>query len=458
MKKEAAIIICNFNKKEDVLQCIDSVFNLSFKDYDLYVVDNASSDGSAEAIEAAYGNRVILIKNEENTGGSGGFNTGMREALKKEYRYLYLLDNDIILHENALTELYNYLEGHQDVGIAGSLLYSMDHPTEIQELGADIDWDNFTIKPNFKGNIDLGVPIELECDYVPACSLLVRTEAIKKVGLMEETNFIYWDDIEWGHRMKLHGYKVVACSGSKVWHKMGAARKVNTFNTYYFWRNRVHFFVKYSDINHIRQFIDCIFYETVQAIYSCNYTGKYNSARTIVMAIEDALANIRGKAAAGRVFDLETVENRFENLLANSSKVILIDNENLKIVRDIATRIRTVNESTELIIAGKFHQVTYLRPQFPGLKIIQYQAAFEYKDGLICQSCAHIFNLADEFDERVNAYIDGYFNIIVFKEDRKYAKNFQHTYTLFKNIYYPIFFEKILRLREHVAQPYKEVL
>ena len=212
MKKEVAIIICNYNKREYVLKCINSVFNLSFKDYDLFVVDNASSDGSAEGIEAVYGNRVILIKNKENTGGSGGFNTGMKEALKKDYRYLYLLDNDIILHENALTELYDYLESHQNVGIAGSLLYSMDNPTEIQELGAKIDWDNFTIKPNLKGSIDLGVPKELECDYVPACSMLVRTEAIKKVGLMEETNFIYWDDIEWGHRMKLHGYKVMACS------------------------------------------------------------------------------------------------------------------------------------------------------------------------------------------------------------------------------------------------------
>jgi hypothetical protein len=110
---------------------------------------------------------VILIKNKENTGGSGGFNTGMKEALKKDYRYLYLLDNDIILHENALTELYDYLESHQNVGIAGSLLYSMDNPTEIQELGAKIDWDNFIIKPNLKGSIDLGVPKELECDYVP---------------------------------------------------------------------------------------------------------------------------------------------------------------------------------------------------------------------------------------------------------------------------------------------------
>ena len=451
MKKEVAIIICNYNKREYVLKCINSVFNLSFKDYDLFVVDNASSDGSAEGIEAVYGNRVILIKNKENTGGSGGFNTGMKEALKKDYRYLYLLDNDIILHENALTELYDYLESHQNVGIAGSLLYSMDNPTEIQELGAKIDWDNFTIKPNLKGSIDLGVPKELECDYVPACSMLVRTEAIKKVGLMEETNFIYWDDIEWGHRMKLHGYKVMACSGSKVWHKMGAARKVNTFNTYYFWRNKIRFFVKYSDVNHIRQLADCIFYEAVLAVYSCNYTQKYNSARTIITAIEDALANIRGKAGEGRIFELETVEDRFENLMNNSPKVILIDNENLKIVRDIATRIQMVNESTELIIAGKFHQVTYLRQQFPGQKIIQYQAAFENKDGLICQSCAHIFNLADELDGRVNAYIDGYFNIIASKEDREYAKNFQRTYKLFKNIYYPIFLEKVLRLREQMA-------
>ncbi|HBT18099.1 MAG TPA: glycosyltransferase family 2 protein, partial [Firmicutes bacterium] len=277
MGKAVAIIICNFNKKEYVLQCIKSVMGLAFRDYDLYVVDNASGDGSVKAIEEAYEKKVILIKNKENLGGSGGFNTGVRAVLNKGYKYIYLLDNDVILDEQALTELYYYLEEHHDVGIAGSLLYSLDNPTEIQEMGAEIDWNGFYIKPNFKGNLDKQeIPVELECDYVPACSMLVRTEAVKKAGLMDEGNFIYWDDIEWGYRIKEYGYRVVALSESKVWHKMGVAAKTNTFGTYYFWRNRINFFVKYLPQNLLHRFAEQIFSEVFQAIYSCNYAGKHS--------------------------------------------------------------------------------------------------------------------------------------------------------------------------------------
>lgn len=82
--KRVGAVICNFNKKEDVLNCIQSVRESKYTDYDLYVVDNASSDGSAEAIREKYGSQVTVLVNAENLGGSGGFNTGLRKALEKD--------------------------------------------------------------------------------------------------------------------------------------------------------------------------------------------------------------------------------------------------------------------------------------------------------------------------------------------------------------------------------------
>ena len=100
--KRVGAVICNFNKKEDVLNCIQSVLESKYTDYDLYVVDNASSDGSAEAIREKYGSQVTVLVNAENLGGSGGFNTGLRKALEKGYEYLYCLDNDVLVDENAM--------------------------------------------------------------------------------------------------------------------------------------------------------------------------------------------------------------------------------------------------------------------------------------------------------------------------------------------------------------------
>lgn len=452
MIHKVAIIICNYNKKKFVLQCIKSVIDLAFNNYDLYVVDNASTDESAEAIEEAYGGKVILIRNKENLGGSGGFNTGIRVALKKGYKYIYLLDNDVILDERALTELYGYLEEHKDVGVVGSLLYSLDNPVEIQEMGAEIDWDNFYIKPKFKGNLENeAIPLELECDYVPACSMLVRAEAIKNAGLMDEGNFIYWDDIDWGYRIKKAGYKVVALSTSKVWHKMGAAAKVNTFGTYYFWRNRLHFFVKYSDEKTIQRFADKIFNETFQALYSCNYNGKHNSARTIMAALEDACNNIRGKAPAGRIMELERLEPAIERLLSGKQRVLLIDCDDIKILRDIVNKITSLGVK-ELVLSARENSVQDLQVQFPNLRVEKYESCSTDGFELICQACYHIFDWHYHSDEKADVYIDRFLNVVSSSEDLNYVKNYHHTYEFFRNTFYPLFLDKLLLLKEKLEK------
>ena len=144
--KRVGAVICNFNKKEDVLNCIQSVLESKYTDYDLYVVDNASSDGSAEAIREKYGSQVTVLVNAENLGGSGGFNTGLRKALEKGYEYLYCLDNDVLVDENAMGELVAFLDTHPGSGMAGSRVYHMENPGVIQQFGQIVD---FTVpKPN----------------------------------------------------------------------------------------------------------------------------------------------------------------------------------------------------------------------------------------------------------------------------------------------------------------------
>lgn len=451
MNHKVAIIICNYNKREYVLQCIKSVMDLAFQKYDLYVVDNASTDGSAEVIEEVYGEKVNLIRNKENLGGSGGFNTGMRAALEKGYKYIYLLDNDVILEEQALTELYNYMEDHDDVGVAGSLLYSMDNPTEIQEMGAEIDWDNFYIKPKFKGNLENEtIPLAIECDYVPACSMLVRSEAIKKAGLMGEGNFIYWDDIEWGYRIKQHGYRVVAYAKSKVWHKMGVAAKTNTFGTYFFWRNRVNFFVRVLEKEGIYRFAEKLLTEVFQAMYACNYTGKFNSARTIIFAVEDALNNIRGKAPAGRIFEREAEANRLEEIVSSYHKILIIPDLEVKPLRDVINKLRAINFDLQITIAAGKDKLKDLKTQFAGVDLVEITEYKREDYDLICRVCNHVFEVRNELGAEIDLYIDRYFNLIASQEDINYIKNYDATYGLLKNICFPVLLQRLLSLKETI--------
>ena len=159
------VVICNYNKKDFVLQCVQSVLESKEKNFDIYVVDNASSDGSAEALKKAYGNRITVIENKENLGGSGGFNTGLRIVRDKGYSYFMCLDDDAAVDENALSVLYHYMEEHTDTGMAGCRVYHTQMPDYIQQSGLLIDFDNCTAKTIGADMPEDGsLPDVIECD------------------------------------------------------------------------------------------------------------------------------------------------------------------------------------------------------------------------------------------------------------------------------------------------------
>ena len=124
--KRIGIVVCNYNKRELVLECIQALLEQRCRDFDLYVVDNGSTDGSADSIRERYSESLTLLVNDENLGGSGGFNTGLREARKGGYEYLMCVDNDALLDENAVGELMDFLDGHPEVGIAASKIYHLE--------------------------------------------------------------------------------------------------------------------------------------------------------------------------------------------------------------------------------------------------------------------------------------------------------------------------------------------
>jgi len=191
MYKKVCVIICNYNKKEYVIKCIESVLDQNFHNIDIYVIDNASTDGSVEAIAGQYGDKVNLIVNKKNLGGSGGFNTGMKKAMEYDYEYLILLDNDVCLSNDTIEILYNNMNQNMDIGIEGCKILKMDYPDIIQEFAPMVDYKNMTLDLCHSGEKDnSNLPKLKECDYVPACALIVRTEVIKKIGVMPEDNFI----------------------------------------------------------------------------------------------------------------------------------------------------------------------------------------------------------------------------------------------------------------------------
>lgn len=430
-KKNVGIVICNYNKCEYLRNCIDSILNSNFTDYDLYVVDNHSEDDSVAMLKELFGSKLTIIENEVNLGGSGGFNTGLKRALEKDYPYLMCVDNDIVMEPNNLEKLYRFLESHDNVGIVGSKICRMDVKDRLQELGADIDFLSCNIKPLYKNCLDNQfLPIIQYCDYVPACSLMIRREVIDKIGLMPEENFIYWDDMEWGYRAKLAGYQVAALREAKVYHAMGTNTGESYFSTYYFWRNRITFFLKFATSKIKEQVFSKLAEELFQTLYGCYYKGKSNQIKVVMAAFDDALHHNMGKADSGRILLKDKIEDRIKKIFMHTKDIVIEFNGDYKFLQ---TLLNKAEDNHITILYHDREEVLRQHPEYAVVKSLdEIQRTAEY-----LVMCAHVTKL-ENFDKD-KIYIDGYSNIVENEADIQHFKNYHHNKTIFIEIFKSLF-------------------
>ena len=438
--KDIAVVICNYNKKEYVIKCIESLQKQIVRNFDIYVVDNASSDGSVGEIQRTYGDAVTLLCNTENLGGSGGFNTGMRVAYDSGYKYIVLLDNDVVLDKNALRIMCEDMKNNPHIGIMGAKILKMDYPDIIQEFAPTVNYSTMTFELNHGGEKDTGeLPHFVDCDYVPACALIVKCEVIEKIGYMSEENFIYYDDIEWGVRCHRAGYRVVANSKATVWHKGGARVNPTTFGTYYLNRNKLRFFMtymqtdtpKYVEKEKIDTRVENILNDIYEGIYSCEYHGMLNVAKTRMDAFLDALNMISGKAMPLEIRAREDMDDKFDKEIIQAESIRIYMNGYFENTRRILNYIHILEEETgvkkriEIIGDGKNSNYELL-----GIQIKQDIDKPNEDYDLVLYVCKHIYEL--ELDSVDRKWIDGWRNIIFDDSDFENYKGYMHSYHVFK--------------------------
>lgn len=433
--KEVGIVVCNYNKKDYVLNCIQSILD-SEGSFDVYIVDNASDDGSVEAIKNKYGDTVTVIENKENLGGSGGFNTGLRVVLDAGYQYLMCVDNDVCFDKKNIVELLSFLKQHDDVGMVGSKILYMDDPNRIQTMGGMIDYQKYHVTDLHRYVVDdEKVPEIVYCDYVPACSLMVRAEAVYDVDLMPEENFIYYDDMDWGTRFNLAGYKVASISTAKIWHKGGSKVSTSTFNKYYMFRNRIRFFMKYLKEDKKEKFARYILDELYRSVCACFLKGDDAMAKTFMYAYDDAIHGITGKAADYKILK-RTDKKRFENLVKNKSSILIIYGGDYKGFGNIMDKLKEFGlyKVCTISVSDYPEEMEMLQKQYSELPVVLDKESEKYD--LILKLCSHIFEIKDEYKKAI--YIDGWQNLLETEEEFQLGKNFQSSKKMFVNINLPV--------------------
>jgi len=438
--KSTGVVICNYNKSSYVVNCIQSVLESKNQDFDIFVVDNASTDDSVEQIKKHFSpDDVTLFVNESNLGGSGGFNTGIRYVVDKGYRYVWCLDNDVLVDENAFHELQVFLDNNESVGMAGSKIYHMQQPDIVQQYGITIDFNLFCVEANHLDELEDGsMPPIVYSDAVAACSVLVRCSLIREIGPMPEENFLYWDDTEWGMRCNLAGYKVASVGSSMVLHEMGAKKEeINTFATYYAWRNWIVFFMKYVSEDKLESMCNTFLKSVFEIIYSSKYHGEENKANTVMAAYDDAIHLNMGKASADKIFVLDKNETKLYSFMKDKKAITIIPATHYEFSLYIKEKLERINPDTV---------ITILTPDENSSNIMELNNLHSSKNHTVLRICDFIFGLDDLSCQ--DAYIDLDFNLFSTKEEALMILNYLYSRESFIFSQKPLFLRLVKKARE----------
>jgi len=232
---DLSIIIVNYRTFELTRNTIESVLNSSLScDYEIIVVDNASGDGSLEKLEDFFADesRVRFIQSSVNGGFAYANNLAIRDS---NPGYYLLLNSDTIVEDNTLTEALNYIQSHDDVGALGvrvcledgkldkACRRSFPNPTNSFYRLFHIPSHNNSNDDYNLDNLDDSGIYEIDC--LTGAFILMRSKVMDEIGLLDETFFMYGEDIDLCYRIKKAGYKIVYYGKVKITHLKGASSK-----------------------------------------------------------------------------------------------------------------------------------------------------------------------------------------------------------------------------------------
>jgi GT2 family glycosyltransferase len=238
-----SVIIPNWNGKHFLTECIDSLKEQTFRDFETILVDNGSTDGSAEFAEKRYGEFIRVLRNKENLGFAGGNNIGIQAARGE---YIVLLNNDTWADPHWLEELVKATQIDSLIGMWGSKIRSYFQRNRIEGIGELIYWDGLCRAQGQFEQDDGQYEVMQEILFPPGCGAMYRKSVLDEIGLFDEDFFAYGDDTEIGIRARLAGWKCLYVPRAIIYHKnSGTGGQHSPFKAYYVERNRFWITLKY---------------------------------------------------------------------------------------------------------------------------------------------------------------------------------------------------------------------
>lgn len=238
-------IVLNWNGGDDTLACLESLSNQSYQKNSIIVVDNGSTDDSAERIIKAHP-YLQLIRTGRNLGFAGGNNVGISSAIADGAEAVLLLNNDTVAAPDLVEQMVRPLFADESIAAVNPKIYYYDQPDRIWSAGAGVDWRTgitfqFHVDEPDYGQCDVVTDIE----YAVGCALMTRADVLRRVGPLDSDFFFYYEEAEWCQRARQAGYRILYVPDARLWHKVSSAVGPGSPKAvYYFTRNRLLFLKK----------------------------------------------------------------------------------------------------------------------------------------------------------------------------------------------------------------------
>ncbi len=238
-----SIVILNYNSVEETKQCINSLKKITYDNYNIIIVDNASKDNSYSILKELYNEEYIILESQQNLGYADGNNLGIKYAMDNGADYICVLNNDVAVEKDFLNLIVDEFKKDNCIGIVGPCICDYAERNIIQAMGANINLFTGLTQGRYKGRRYNEIEAKNSyVDYLGGACFVCKKEVFHKIGLIPENYFLFFEETEFCLSAMRAGYKLLCLYNSKIYHKRSSTiSKYNGLSYYLLNRNRVVF-------------------------------------------------------------------------------------------------------------------------------------------------------------------------------------------------------------------------
>ena len=225
MHPKVGIILLNWNSYDHSSNCIQSLQQCDYPNFEIIVVDNGSMDGSGNLLNANFPH-INLIASATNEGFAAGNNRGFEYAIQHDFPYAMMLNNDVFVEPDFLSKLVEYMESHPSVGaIQPKIFFNHDRAKVWNGGSYYLPWLGWPYSKRYQRKAGTLQSQFQVVDWITGCAFLTKTSILKEVGLLNEAFFIYYEDADLSFRIRSKGYQLLFHPQSVIYHIAGSSNK-----------------------------------------------------------------------------------------------------------------------------------------------------------------------------------------------------------------------------------------